>query len=256
MTQDPTQPKESNAHGGGVDPDRSAGEWLTWWRMRRQEAWPHSPIEALAIVAYATLDLLPPASILWRTTARLAQRTVSVAEASSRANTVLQWYVLVAVVLSVAGLLVPARLAHEAAGVLGVIRLADLLPVVMGILLFRGKNEPTGLLISAYAVYLAQIVLAYACISQAWLGGDLTAHCGRLQLQSCHPSDWLQYLYTATTNVFTLGNDYAPTSAAARMVTALEPASGVIFAGAVLTQILGQPSAARGLNESVGAGEA
>jgi hypothetical protein len=226
----------------GLDPDRSTREWCAWWTIRCQEAWPHSPIEALAVVAYATIDLIPPASVLWRTTARLAQRTSSLADAKERANAVLQWYVLVVLVLLVAGLVLPGRAVHDAAGVLGVLRLADLLPVVMGILLFKGTNEATGLLISAAAVYLAQIVLAYACISQAWLSPDLAAHCGSLQVQICHPAGWLHYLYVATTNVFTLGNEYAPTSSASRIVTALEPVSGVVFAGAVLTQILGHTS--------------
>jgi hypothetical protein len=162
-----------------------------------------------------------------------------VEEAKERADTVLQWYVLVVTVLLVAGLLLPGNTIHQASGVLGALRLADLFPVFMGILLFQGTGERTGLMISVAALYLVQIALAYACISQAWLANDLVATCSHLQSHACTPAGGVEHLYIAVTNMFTVGNSYTPTTTAAEAVTALEPLSGVIFTGAVLTEILG-----------------
>jgi hypothetical protein len=226
----------------GIFRDRSAAHWIGWWSRRARGQWPGNPIQALAIASYALLDLLPPASILWRTTHRIARRSLSVDAASVRADAVLQWYVLLTLGISTAGLLLAGDAVHEMAAVLGVVRLVDLLPVFMGILLFQGTGERTGLRISVAAVYLAQIVLAYACISQAWLAHDLLAPCvlhGVTLSRQCSPTGGVEHLYVAVTNMFTLGNDYAPTTTASRIVTALEPLTGVIFAGAVLAEILG-----------------
>ncbi len=196
-------------------------------------------MQALAIASYALIDLISLSSIIWRTTVRYAPSSMSRAEARSRADTVLAWYLLLVTVLLVAGLFLPGNIVHAASAVLGVTRLLDLVPTFMAILLFQGTGERLGLSISTAAVYLVQIPFAFACISQAWLVNDLVIACAASGSHVCSPAGGANHLYIAVTNMFTLGNSYTPVTTGSEALTALEPLTGVIFAGAVLAEILG-----------------
>lgn len=224
--------------GPEPDRDRSAGEWICFWRRQAEAEWPSNPLMVLAYAFYALIDLVPLSSIIWRTTVRYAQRSMALTEASALADTVLQWYILLTTVPLVAGLFIRSDAAHTASAILGVTRLVDLVPTFVGVLLFQGTGERVGLSISATAVYLVHIVFAYACITQAWLSSDLVSTCIQPRIGTCSPAGSAENLYVAVTNIFTLGNAYRPISGGSQAVSALEPVTGVIVAGAVLAEIL------------------